>query len=78
MPADFRGRKTQKTKEYYCILRLLPVLWLERRLAGSDFEVFRSALKIYMNDVGLLCALENTNAMSILDTAAFFRNPKAR
>ena len=22
MPADFRGRKTQKTKEYYCILRL--------------------------------------------------------
>ena len=54
MPADFRDRKTanfplreEKENRNTIIFRgFLPVLWPERRLAGSDSEVFRSALEI--------------------------------
>ena len=52
MPADFRDRKPsdfpfREEKENRNTDRsrgFLPVLWPERRLAGSDSEVFRSAL----------------------------------
>ena len=52
MPADFRDRKTtdfpfreEKENRNTAVFRgFLPVLWLERHLAGSDSEVFRSAL----------------------------------